>query len=98
MRVTLENLPRVLLALVKYSRPVGFGIMQYRPDFGLEDAKRIVGDAGPEVRRHFDYVNGCPIKVGWADGYLTHAGLYDRDNGPGRCELAVLDALTDPGA
>jgi len=49
-------------------------------------------------RPFFDYIRGRLIKVTLWDGVEIDFQFYDRDNGAGAGELAVLDELTRPEA
>lgn len=87
----------VLVALVSRARPVGMGVFNHRPNFTRADAVGLIESLREASGRvYFDYVNGCPIKVFFADGAIHRLDLFDRDNGgPGTGERIVQAVLDD---
>jgi hypothetical protein len=82
----------VLAALYNRAKPRGMGIFCYDPNpMTVLEAKEILATG----KTYFDYIKGRPIKISFLTKSL-HFTLYDRDNGPGAGEDAVIDALTSP--
>lgn len=68
---------------------------EYSPsNMTLDEALAYIRDAG--LRPHFDYIRGRVIKTTLWDSVEVDFRLYDRDNGVGAGEIAVLDELTRP--
>ena len=62
----------------------------------LSEAEKLIEERRAQgVQLYFDYLYGRMIKTS-LEGELDFR-LYDRDNGPGAGELAVLGELTRPG-
>lgn len=86
-------------ALYYFSRPLGMGMMHYVPGgISLEEARERLAQSS-----YVDYHRGRVIKVDFAkelslnSGAMEHATrLYDRDNGEGAAERALLDYATTP--
>ncbi len=92
----------LLAALHNRSSARGMGVIH---DIGrdLTRAEAAALFSFDDTRFAFDYYKGRPIKcfehkmfVGDAVRCTVDGGLYDRDNGPGAFDEAVLDALTMP--
>ena len=84
---------RVLKALYNHSRPQGMGIFCADPNLMTDEEARALLDANPN--RYFDYLKGRVMKVSVHADYLETA-LYDRDNGHGAAENAILEEFTRP--
>lgn len=83
---------KVLAALYNRARFQGMGILHYDPtDMTEEEAQKLL-DSG---QTYFDYLKGRVMKVDLKGDWLNPM-LYDRDNGLGAAEFAILDALTRP--
>ena len=79
--------PKMLAALYNASRPLGLGILHYRPErMTEEEAAKLL-----EEHQSFDYLKGRVMKVSFERDELNLA-LYDRDNGPGAGYRALLEA------
>ena len=84
----------VLAALYNHARPQGMGFLHFDPKpMTVEQAKEILATG----QTYFDYVKGRVMKVDLSKNFLD-TWLYDRDNGPGAAENAILDELTKPTA
>lgn len=82
---------RILKALYKYARCQGMGILHFNPSpMTDEEAAALLAK-----QTYFDYVKGRVLKVDLKGDYLETA-LYDRDNGHGAAEYAILDEFTRP--
>lgn len=83
------NKAEVLVALYNNAKPLGLGILHFTPeDMTLEEAYELI----EENQSYFDYVNGRVLKVDLnGDEFNPH--LYDRDNGEGAAERALLHLL-----
>lgn len=77
----------VLAALFNASRQQGMGFMDSRgaKPMTVEDARNVLAEHGP----YFDYLYGRVMKIGLDDDEME-TRLYDRDNGQGAAERAVL--------
>jgi hypothetical protein len=77
----------VLAALFNASRQQGMGFMDHRgaTPMTVEDARKVLEVSGP----YFDYLYGRVMKID-LDGDEMDTCLYDRDNGQGAAERAVL--------
>lgn len=92
MDIAGHNKAIILAALYNNARPQGKGVLHYDPKpMTIKEAQTIL-DKGV---RYFDYLKGRVMKVDLSSDYLD-TRLYDRDNGQGSAEHAVLDALTRP--
>ena len=81
----------ILAALYNASRPQGMGMLHYDPTpMTVEEARELLKEYS-----YFDYLKGRVMKVR-IEGDSINLGLYDRDNGLGAGESAILRALTDP--
>ena len=79
----------VLAALYNAARPQGLGFLHYTPeDMTVAQARRIL-DSG---ETYFDYYKGRVMKVDLSTGNLD-TRLYNRDNGSGAAEFAILAAI-----
>lgn len=94
----------VLAALYNSARVQGMGILQARPgEMTPEQAEKLLKTdanpdySGPRRENYFDYLYGRVIKTDVSANPL-HLDLYDRDNGRGAGEKAVLEFATRPGA
>jgi hypothetical protein len=83
----------ILAALYNHARVQGLGFLHFDPKpMTVEEARQILATG----QTYFDYVKGRVMKVGLSGDWLD-TQMYDRDNGPGAAEFAILDALTAPG-
>ena len=91
MNISGMDKARVLKALYNHSHPQGMGFLDYNPR-PMTDA-----EAADLLTRqtYFDYVKGRVLKVDLATDTLNPWG-YDRDNGQGAAENAILDEFTTP--
>lgn len=86
----------VLVALYNHSQQQGMGFWDSRGynRLAIENARKIIdalrANNAPLV---FDYLYGRVLKVDITNNTLD-ALLYDRDNGPGAAEWALLTELT----
>ena len=84
----------VLAALYNHARHQGMGLLHFDPEpMTVEQAREILA-AG---QTYFDYVKGRVMKVDLSKDFLD-TRLYDRDNGLGAAENAILDELPKPTA
>lgn len=90
----------VLAALYNRARPLGMGMLQFKPgDMSVEQARTIMTDgdssdypsANEPQTTYFDYLHGRVMKINLA-GDVLRTGCYDRDNGEGAAEQALRDA------
>ena len=82
---------RILKALYNRAQCQGMGIFHYTPQpMTDEEAAALLNKT-----TYFDYVKGRVLKVNIKGDYLETA-LYDRDNGYGAAEYAILDEFTRP--
>lgn len=80
----------VLARLFNASRAQGRGLdMPYLADMSKEEAQRHL-DAAEDG--YFDYLKGRVMKVDLSGDHFDPR-LYDRDNGPGAAEVALMDLL-----
>jgi hypothetical protein len=89
---------RVLKALFNHSTfisPVAQLTGQTRGNLSTEEARDTLASQGPYL--YFDYLFGRLLKVDLSSDDIN-LRLYDRDNGVGAGEWAILDELTAPGA
>ncbi len=87
----------VFRVLYNRARPQGNGFLKYRPgSMSSEEARmfmeRAMLEQGPKP--YFDYYLGRVMKIRIEDVLDTR--LYNRDNGPGAAEDAILDYMTAP--
>ena len=83
--------PMVLKALYDASKPIGRGFLHFIPGpLSLEEAESLIKQSS-----YFDYLYGRVLKVD-LKGDEVALWLYDRDNGQGAGELAILEAFTKP--
>ena len=83
----------VFRALYNGAQVFGNGFLKATEgDMTAEEAKAIMEKAGPKP--YFDYFRGRVMKIR-IENYLETA-LYNRDNGPGAAEWAILDHFTKP--
>ena len=95
----LERVARTIAGLYNNAASLGLGMLQRTSEkMTIDEAVRLAREALSRPRGlSLDYLRGRVIKVDvLADGSVVRADLYDRDNGPGACERAVEDGLTDP--
>jgi len=79
----------VLAALYNHSQPLGLGFLHATPeDMSNSEARQLL-DGGQE---YFDYLKGRVMKIDLKDDEL-HTDLYNRDNGDGAAESALLALL-----
>lgn len=76
----------VLAALYNSSQPLGLGLLQFDPQPMTESEAQALLDSG---QTYFDYLKGRVMKVDLS-GDTLDPRLYDRDNGPGAAEQAIL--------
>ena len=82
----------VLAALYNHAKCQGSGFLDSDPEpMTVESAREILKTG----QTYFDYVKGRVMKVDLSGGFLDPR-LYDRDNGPGAAERAILEELTKP--
>jgi hypothetical protein len=83
---------RILVALHRRSRRQGMGFLHPENDkqLTIEEAQALL-----EKQTYFDYLRGRVMKVGLG-GNLLDPRLYDRDNGEGAAEFAILEEFTRP--
>lgn len=79
--------PAVLAALYNASQPLGMGFLQFRQGVMTEaEAEHLL-----RTQTYFDYLKGRVMKVDLSSDYLD-TRLYDRDNGEGAAERAILNS------
>lgn len=79
--------PAVLAALYNAAQPQGMGFLQYQPgDMTESEAEHIL-----KTQTYFDYLRGRVMKVDLSTDELD-TRLYNRDNGPGAAERAILNS------
>lgn len=86
---------RVLKALYNASKltaPIAIALGQTRGNLTTEEARKVMADHAP----YYDYLYGRVLKVR-LDVNDLDLRLYDRDNGQGAGESAILDEFTRPG-
>ena len=96
MDVQGQDKARILMALYNksgFTAPIAIATGQARPDLTYERAQEIIEARGSNL--YFDYLHGRVIKVDIGRDFLDFR-LYDRDNGAGAGERAVLSELTAP--
>lgn len=83
---------RVLIGLYNGSRILGMGFLDPEANKPLtyDEAKALLAN-----RTHFDYLRGRVMKV-CLDSDALDPRMYDRDNGPGAAEFAILNEVTKP--
>lgn len=82
----------VLAALYNHALPQRTRFLHFDPKpMTVEEAQKIL-ETG---QTYFDYVKGRVMKVDLSREFLD-TRLYDRDNGPGAAENAILEELTRP--
>ncbi len=88
MRIDIKDLNKaeVLAALYNNTKAPGMGWLSYEDgDMTSEEAQELLDSQGT----YFDYLKGRVMKVNLSeDFFLGHA--YDRDNGEGAAERAIL--------
>lgn len=88
---------RALVALYNRAQPQGLGFIHYDPKPMTEEEAQKLLDSFEKGRRiYFDYLKGRVMKVDLTAEDSFDPRLYDRDNGPGAAEFAILDELTRP--
>lgn len=92
MDITGHNKAVILAALYNDARPQGMGLLHYDPKPMTTKEAQAILDKGIT---DFDYLKGRVMKVNLSGDFLD-TRLYNRDNGQGAAEYAVLDALTRP--
>lgn len=82
--------PAVLAALFNASKQQGMGFMDSRGASKMTeaDAAEVIENEG----MYFDYLRGRVMKIGIAGDELQ-TRLYDRDNGQGAAERAILNMI-----
>lgn len=81
----------VLMALYEKARCQGMGRLAFvEGPLPREEAEEMV-----RTQTYFDYVKGRVLKVDLSRDWLDTA-LYNRDNGPGAAEDAIMDFMTRP--
>jgi len=89
MNIKDMNKAKILAALYNNSRPLGMGFLQATPEDMTEDEAQALLNEG---QAYFDYLKGRVMKVDLSKDELF-TGLYNRDNGPNRCE-EIIEGLT----
>ncbi len=88
---------RVLKALYNASKltaPIAIALGQNRGDLTTEEARKVMAEHPP----YYDYLYGRVLKVHLDPEVCDlNLRLYDRDNGQGAGESAILDEFTRPG-
>ena len=82
---------RVLKAIYNRARPQGMGYIAFSPIPMTDDEARELLKQGT----YFDYIKGRVLKVDLSKEFLDPR-LYDRDNGEGTAEEAILKEMTTP--
>lgn len=78
----------VLAALYNASKPQGLGFLHFIPrPMTVDEARELLG-----IRTSFDYLHGRVMKIS-LDGDSMGVWLYDRDNGSGAAERALLPLI-----
>lgn len=86
----------VFMVLYNRARTGGRAVLAYNPaPMSLEEAKKVVCAKGPVS--YVDYFMGRVMKIDIAENPLNTL-LYNRDNGPGAAEEALMDYMTAPKA
>ncbi|MBI2099338.1 hypothetical protein HYT45_02925 [Candidatus Uhrbacteria bacterium] len=87
---------RVLMALYNRARCQGVGFLHFDPTpMTVEEAQKILDSFQKGRRIYFDYLKGRVMKVDITSDALDMR-LYDRDNGQGAAEYAIMDEFTRP--
>lgn len=85
---------RVLKALYDHSSVNGMGV------FAAASAPKVTVEHCQELLKkqdYFDYLYGRVLKVSLSESTIDlDERLYDRDNGPGAAENAILEEFTTP--
>lgn len=82
---------QALCALYRHAGCFNMGALSFRSgDLDLKEAKALL-----ETQTYFDYLYGRVMKVNLKDDSFDER-LYDRDNGRGEAEWALLDYATSP--
>lgn len=93
-----EKIARTIAGLYNNAKPQGMGFLHFAPekmDAGEACLLALRAESFGEVR--FDYLKGRVMKIKiLVDGTTGDHRLYDRDNGDGAAENAILDGLSDP--
>ena len=85
------NKAEVLMALYNASRPLGNGRLEYDPKpMAKEEAEDLL-----KTGMFFEYIKGRVMKIDLKSNSLE-VDLYDRDNGAGAAEAALMELLTRP--
>lgn len=83
----------VFMALYNRARPHGNSFMAYVPkSMTLDEAAAAIASMG---NTYVDYFKGRVMKIDIGKKFLE-TQLYNRDNGPGAAEDALLDYMTAP--
>ena len=85
---------KVLAALYNASKPQGNGWLNYDKNHIMteEEAAGLIAEMSNREYIYFDYLRGRVLKIDLSTNYLNIV-LYDRDNGPGAAECAIIEAL-----
>jgi len=76
----------VLAALYNNSKPQGLGFLHFNPaDMTVEEAENILKET-----TYFDYLKGHVMKVDLSSDEGFKEWLYDRDNGNGAAQRAIV--------
>jgi len=79
----------VLAALYNASHPQGMGLLHYDPKpMTVEEANELL-----KLDTYFDYLKGRVMKVNLSSNDSFNECLYDRDNGTGAAETAILEMM-----
>lgn len=86
-----------LCALYNKAKVQGMGFLQAIPgDMSLQEANELITELKENnYRLFFDYVHGRVIKVDLSADNEFDEYLYDRDNGKGAAEKAILKYIED---
>ncbi len=80
----------ILAALFNKAIALGFGAqLTTGKSMTVERARELLDDSDD---KYFDYLDGRVIKVDLSRDYID-PWLYDRDNGKGSCETAIIESM-----
>jgi hypothetical protein len=81
---------RILKALYDHSKPQGMGFLAAKPGpISVEECQEILAN-----QNYVDYLHGRIIKTRFDFAEKLDPILYDRDNGVGAAEHAILNEFT----
>lgn len=89
MDISKLSKPKVLAALFNAAKPLGMGILHFKPEHVMdeEEAAELLAD-----RTYFDYLEGRLMKVNLESDTLD-TWAYNRDNGENAAENAIVSAI-----